>query len=180
MSPSKPKILPKMLPVEAPDPPICLPGRPRTLQFGSRTCAQSKVAAQKRPKRVPVSPGAGTGDSKRRISGRLGPPGGRPGPPKSVENRKKSLPGGVRLEIIFGTSVLIDFGRVFRSEMDAEIDDFLVRSRKAQIRKSIDFPMVFLRFWRLGASKIRRKTVAKRSWSRHACRTAFRDGFGTL
>ena len=123
-----------------------VPEGPKTVQVASPRPSQLRVSAQKRPKRVPVSPGAGSGGPKRRISGDLGSPGGRPGRPKSVENRKKSFPGGVRFSIRFGTSVLIDFGRVFGSKMGSKIDDFSTRRRKAQLRKSIDFPWVFLRF----------------------------------
>ena len=135
-----------MLPVEAPDPPICLPRRAQNLPIWVPDACAKQSCGHKRPKRVPVSPGAGSGGPKKRISGDLGSPGGRPGRPQSVENRKKSFPGGVRFSIRFGTSVLIDFGRVFGSKMDAKSDDFPFRRRIVQLSKSIDFPMVFLCF----------------------------------
>ena len=49
-----------------------------------------------------------------------------------------------------------------------------------QLRKFIDCPLVFVRFWRFGPSKIRRETLAERSWSLHAFQTPFRDGFRTI
>ena len=73
-----------------------------------------------------------------------------------------------------------DFRRVSGPKMTSEIDVFWRRNREAQLCKNIDFPSVFKGFSRFGAPRIRRKTVAERSRSQHAFRTAFRDGFRTI
>ena len=70
---------------------------------------------------------------------RFGESRGAPRASKIRRKSEKSFPGGVRFSIRFGTSVLIDFGRVFGSKMDSKMDVFLIRRRKAQLRKSIDF-----------------------------------------
>ena len=59
-------------------------------------------------------------------------------------------------------------------------DVFPARKREAQLCKTIDFPYAFKGFSDFGAPRIRRKTVAERSRSQHAFRTAFRDGFRTI
>ena len=69
------------------------------------------------------------------------------------------------------------FSTHFWSKKASKIDVFPARKREAQLCKIIDFPLVFVRFWRVGASRIRQKTVAEQSWSLHAFRSPFRNGF---
>ena len=55
------------------------------------------------------------------------------------------------------------FSTHFWSKNASKIDVFPARKREAQLCKIIDFPLVFILFWRVGASRIRQKTVAERS-----------------
>ena len=104
--------------------------------------------------------------------------------PKTTKNRQKSTLEGGQIWICFRTSFLIDFGGVFASKMESEIEVFGVRSSVRRIwsetSKFGDSTTLLDVFRRSGALKIHQKSIKKRSKNEAGFATRFGPRFGTV